>query len=169
MLLCCDARMSFCDTQVVQQIDQLTSNIDLGEEDANDTSGGSSKRTPASEDGSEHTDSGAHMVRHTPGHLTSPSTVPRVNKKFLASSKDQPQRRNASRLPPPAYQTLQTGTNSLALKSNHGASESKGVAKGPRSQKPPPYPFTRRSSKGKDPGLKAPPYSGRQKLLSTTV
>ncbi|KAI4877654.1 hypothetical protein NFI96_021333 [Prochilodus magdalenae] len=155
--------------EVVQQIDQLTSNIDLGEEDARGACGGS-RRVSASEEASKAGDKSGQPDSPT----RNPSTVPRPNKRFQASGKGQHERKSA-RLPPPAYPT---GTNSAAPKTSHGAPESTGAkseaSKGPRSQKkPPPYPFSSRAgratAKGRDAGLKTPPCSGKRKLLSTTV
>ncbi|XP_072516018.1 uncharacterized protein [Salminus brasiliensis] len=169
--------------EVVQQIDQLTSNIDLGEEDARDACGGSSSGRSGvltAEEALKHTDAEVHPVRDVSEHPNSPShnpsTVPRAKKRFQASTKAQPERKSTPRLPPPAYPTGHSDTNSLGLNSNHGGSERKGskpeAAKAPKSQKPPPYPFgsrAGRANKGIDPGLKTPPYLGRRKLLSTTV
>ncbi|XP_036442736.1 uncharacterized protein LOC118819165 [Colossoma macropomum] len=160
--------------EVVQQIDLLTSNIDLGEEDAKDTCGGSTRRGPASEEASKKIRSVGDNSGRPDSPPRNPSTVPRAYKRFQAVEKDQHERKTAPRLPPPAYPT---GTNSSAPKSILGVPESTGAkseaAKGPRSQKkPPPYPFSSRAgraAKGKDAGLKTPPYSGRRKLLSTTV
>ncbi|XP_015460538.3 uncharacterized protein LOC103036154 [Astyanax mexicanus] len=168
--------------EVVQQIDQLTSNIDLGEEDAKESCGGSSssRRVLTAEEALKQTDPKIHPGRDTsepsnsPSHI--PSTVPRAKKRFQASTKGQPGEKSTPRLPPPAYPTGHSGTNSLVRKSNHGVTESKGskpeAARGHKSQKPPPYPFgskAERANKGKDPDLKSPPYSNRRKLLSTTV
>ncbi|XP_053094141.1 uncharacterized protein LOC113532209 [Pangasianodon hypophthalmus] len=160
--------------EVVQQIDQLTSSIDLGEEDSREASGrcSPSESVSASEE-AKHIDTSIHNSGYpnNPGLVV--STVPRGARRLEACSKDHTQCESPPSVAPPAYPTALLSINSSGLKFNHGTTVSQ--IKGPksegnalsRSQKPPPYPLnsrTWRADKGK-----TPPYAGRRRLLSTTV
>lgn len=165
--------MSCFDTQVVQQIDQLTSSIDLGEEDSGEASGHCSpSETVFASEEAEHVDNSTHISGYPNNNNLVVSTVPRGIRRLDTSSKDQTQRKSPSSVAPPAYPTALSSVNSSGLKFNH---ETVSQIKGPkseanapsRSQKPPPYPLNSKSwraNKGK-----MPPYAGRRRLLSTTV
>ncbi|XP_066503125.1 uncharacterized protein [Hoplias malabaricus] len=157
--------------EVVQQIDQLTSSIDLGEEVAKEDSRGVPEEVSVHKKIRKHQFMDTSECANSPSE--NPSTLPRNNKRFQASGTDQLMAKHTTHLTPPAYPT---GTNCLVLKHNHGASENKGAkseaTKGSRRKKPPPYPFSSRAGTGnkeKDTGLNTLPYSGRRKVLSTTV
>lgn len=166
--------MSCSDTQVVQQIDQLTSSIDLGEEDSGEASGlcSPSERLSASE-GAEHVDTSIH----NPGYPNNPalvvSAVPRGAGRLEACSIEHSPCKSPPSVAPPAYPTAISSMNNSGLKVNHGTtvSQIKGPKSEPsalsRSQKPPPYPLNSRTWKANQ--GKTPPYAGRRRLLSTTV
>lgn len=166
--------MSCSDTQVVQQIDQLTSRIDLGEEDSREASGccSPSERDSASKE-SEHVDTSMHNSGYPNNSGIVVSTVPRATRRLEACSKVHAQHESTPSVVPPAYPNALSPMNNSDLKFNHEApvSQTKGskseVNAQSRSQKPPPYPFnsrTWRANKGK-----TPPYAARRRLLSTTV
>lgn len=166
--------MSSSDTQVVQQIDQLTSSIDLGEEDSREASRhcSPSERVSASEEAKYvHTSIPNSGYPNNPGLVV--SRVPRGARRLEACSKDQTPGESPPSVAPPAYQTALSSIKNSGLKFNHGTTasqikEPKSEANAlTRSQKPPPYPLnsrTWRANKGK-----TPPYEGRRRLLSTTV
>lgn len=165
--------MSCSDTQVVQQIDQLTSIIDLGEEDSREASGrcSPSEQVSASEE-AKHVETSIDNSGYTnnPGLV---STVPRGAKRLEAGSKDHTQREGRLRVAPPAYPSALSSINNSGLKFNHGTTASQ--IKGPkseanalsRSQKPPPYPLNSRTWRANK--EKTPCYAGRRRLLSTIV
>lgn len=166
-------QMSFSDPQVVQQIDQLTSSIDLREDVSGEASGHCSpiERVSTSEE-AKHVDTSIHNSGYSknPGLL---STLPGGTGRLEACNKDQTPGECPPSVVPPAYTAALLSINNSGLKFNHGTTVSQ--IKGPkteanalsRSQKPPPYPLnnrTLRANKGK-----MPIYAGRRRLLSTTV
>ncbi|XP_076880129.1 uncharacterized protein LOC143528322 [Brachyhypopomus gauderio] len=162
--------------EVVTQIDKLTSNIELGEKDTGDASGGYSfSRRPSALENRAHTK--IPQVRDIAVHPNGPcgkqTTAQRGGKEPRASTEPPPECTSTPRGPPPAYPSRRS---TIVPKSEHGTAilRSNGpkseASAGPRSKKPPPYPVSnraRRSKKEKD--LKSLPHSGKRRLLSTIV
>ncbi|XP_053369740.1 uncharacterized protein LOC128543367 [Clarias gariepinus] len=160
--------------EVVHQIDQLTSKIDLGEDSTGELSGhcSPSDSVSASEE-TKHIETSIHNFGHPNNPGLDASNVPMGARRLEACNNEQTQRQRPPNVAPPAYPTALSSMNDSARKVNHGTTASQ--IKGPksqvnalsRSQKPPPYPLnskTWRVNKGK-----SPPYAGRRRLLSTTV
>lgn len=160
-------------TQVVQQIDQLTSSIDLGEDSGEASGSGSPSNQISASEKAKHVDTGIHNSGYTNKPAIVVPTVSRGARRLEASRKDHTQCESPPSVAPPAYPTALSSINNSGLKFNHGTAASqikgpKSEANAPaRSQKPPPYPLnsrTWRANKGK-----TPPCAGRRRLLSTTV
>lgn len=162
--------MSCSDTQVVQQIDQMTSSIDLEEEDNREASGccNPSERNSASKE-AEHVDTSMHNSGYPNNTGIVVSTVPRATRRLQACSKVHRQRESTPSIAPPAYPDALLSKNNSQLKFNRGApvSQTKGPKSEAKSQKPPPYPFNSRTWRANK--EETPPYAGRRRLLSTTV
>ncbi|TSK53719.1 hypothetical protein Baya_3279 [Bagarius yarrelli] len=159
--------------EVVQQIDQLTSSIDLGEDDSRGASGHCSPNESIStSQETKYADTNIHNFSYTNNHGFV-STVREDTRGLKACSKDQTPGKSPPKVGPPAYTIALSSINNSKQKINHKSTVSH--TKGPksevnapsRSQRPPPYPFDNRTWRtNKEKSL---PYAGRRRLLSTTV
>ncbi|XP_067252836.1 uncharacterized protein [Chanodichthys erythropterus] len=133
--------------EVVQKIDLLTADIDMGNEEPGDTFRGRQSGKMDTEVAS------SQGVRSKPSFKTSVSPPP-------YPIRDQGLHEAGQKLEP----------NQKMLNSQRQTS---GTASGRRSQKPPPYPYAstmaRVNPKAKDKGQKTPPYPFKRRLLSTIV
>ncbi|XP_016355131.1 uncharacterized protein LOC107698598 [Sinocyclocheilus anshuiensis] len=137
--------------EVVQKIDLLTADIDMGNEEPGDTF------------------KGCHSGRIDTKVASSQGVC--SDKSSLKTP--------TSSVAPPAYPIKDQGLHDAGQKRESAQElvisqrDTSGIASRHRSQKPPPYPYAsttgRVNPKAKDKGQKTPPYPFRRKLLSTIV
>ncbi|XP_031431011.2 inhibitory synaptic factor 1 [Clupea harengus] len=168
--------------EVVQQIDHLTSAIDLTEDEPHtglhsDTLGSSSSSGVMVGGKAEGDDSGDVESGRANSAPSSQKSVPSVTSSPVSSStvansaedhRSPSPNDPSSSDSPPANQS--TDPKTKTRKEGMTPAIFKAATLGPRGKKPPPYPHhkTARADNERD-GLKAPPYPVKRRLLSTTV